>query len=134
MKSDVEYSQLRVIRKQETGRPPCFLGSFLGFRAWTPQFLNEEPCPRGGKGLCVLWRAAYSLALCCYIHRLRACCTSRGLALCCYIRRLRASCTSRGLALCCYLAGQKRRPQVVETRIDTPRFLLKITKFYPSIS
>ena len=60
MQGSIEwYSQLRVIRKQEIGRPPCFLGSFLGFRAWTPQFLNEGPCPRGGKGLCVLWRAAY---------------------------------------------------------------------------
>ena len=47
-----------MIRKQTTGRNPFFLGGFLEFRAYPPQFLKEEPCPRGEKGLYV-WRAVY---------------------------------------------------------------------------
>jgi len=36
-----QYSQLRVIRKQENGQPPRFLRNFLYFRVSPPQFLRR---------------------------------------------------------------------------------------------
>jgi len=71
------YSQLRVIRKQENGQPPCFLGNFLDFRVSPPQFLRRPAGRQGRKALV-----------------------------------------------------SRNRSQ----RANTPQFLLKITKFYLSIS
>ena len=45
------YSQLRVIRQQENGQPPRFLGNFLDFRVSPPQFLSRPADRQGRKAL-----------------------------------------------------------------------------------
>ena len=50
-KRQLQYSQLRVIRKQENGQPPRFLGNFLDFRVRPPQFLRRPADRQGRKAL-----------------------------------------------------------------------------------